>query len=202
MFPRQVLRAVREAVGDHVAVTAKLNMADGTPRGLWLEESLQVARWIQDDGSVDALELTGGSSLENPMYYFRGDAPIAEMSQIMPKPLRRAFTLVGGAFLHSYPYEEAYFLPFARQFREAVDLKLILLGGVSRLDTVHRAMAEGFEFVAMGRALLRQPELINQWRDGGGDSLCVHCNKCMPTIYRGTHCVLVAKDQRLGALPT
>jgi len=200
-FPRQVLQAVREAVGDHIAVTAKLNMADGTQRGLWLDESLQVGWWIEQDGSVDALELTGGSSLENPMYYFRGDAPIAEMSQIMPKPLRRAFTLVGGAFLHSYPYEEAYFLPFARQFREALDLQLILLGGVSTLDTVHRAMGEGFEFVAMGRALLRQPELINEWRAGGGDSLCVHCNKCMPTIYRGTHCVLVAKDQRLGTLP-
>jgi len=65
---------------------------------------------------------------------------------------------------------------------------------------VHRAMGEGFEFVAMGRALLRQPELVNEWRDGGGDSLCVHCNKCMPTIYRGTHCVLVAPDRRLGTL--
>jgi len=200
-FPRQVLVAVREAVGDRVAVTAKLNMADGTPRGLWLDESLQVGRWIAEDGSVDALELTGGSSLENPMYYFRGDAPIAEMSQIMPKPLRRAFTLVGGTFLHSYPYEEAYFLPFARQFREALDLPLILLGGVSTLDTVHRAMDEGFEFVAMGRALLRQPELVNEWRDSDSrDSLCVHCNKCMPTIYRGTHCVLVAPEDRLGAV--
>jgi len=200
-FPRQVLSAVRDAVGDEVAVTAKLNMADGTPRGLWLEESLQVGRWIEEDASVDALELTGGSSLENPMYYFRGDAPVAEMSQIMPKPLRRAFTLVGGAFLHSYPYEEAYFLPFARQFRQALDLPLILLGGVSTLDTVHRAMAEGFEFVAMGRALLRQPELVNEWRDSGRrDSLCVHCNKCMPTIYRGTHCVLVAPEDRLGTI--
>jgi hypothetical protein len=28
-------------------------------------------------------------------------------------------------------------------------------------------------------------------RDGiATESLCVHCNKCMPTIYRGTHCVL------------
>lgn len=198
-FPRQVLAAVRQAVGDGVAVTAKFNMADGTAKGLWLDESLQVARWIADDGSVDALELTGGSSLENPMYYFRGDAPIAEMSQIMPKPLRRPFTLVGGAFLHSYPYEEGYFLPFARQFRAALDLPLILLGGVSTLGTVHKAMAEGFEFVAMGRALLRQPELVDAWRAGdGGDSLCVHCNKCMPTIYRGTHCVLVAPEERLG----
>ncbi len=27
-------------------------------------------------------------------------------------------------------------------------------------------------------------------RDAGARSLCVHCNKCMPTIYRGTHCVV------------
>jgi hypothetical protein len=43
--------------------------------------------------------------------------------------------------------------------------------------------------------------LINEWRHGVADSLCVHCNKCMPTIYRGTHCVLVAPDERLGTLP-
>jgi len=23
------------------------------------------------------------------------------------------------------------------------------------------------------------------------EGLCIHCNKCMPTIYRGTRCVLV-----------
>jgi 2,4-dienoyl-CoA reductase-like NADH-dependent reductase (Old Yellow Enzyme family) len=53
-------------------------------------------------------------------------------------------------------------------------------------------MAEGFEFVAMGRALLREPDLVEKLRSGASrESLCVHCNKCMPTIYRGTRCVLV-----------
>jgi len=28
--------------------------------------------------------------------------------------------------------------------------------------------------------------------------LCIHCNKCMPTIYRGTHCVLVEPGKRPG----
>jgi hypothetical protein len=28
-------------------------------------------------------------------------------------------------------------------------------------------------------------------------SLCIHCNKCMPTIYSGTRCVLV--DDRPGS---
>lgn len=190
-FPRQVMRAVRAAVGDRIAVTAKVNMADGVPGGLWLDESVQVARWLAEDASVDAIELTGGSSLSNPMYTFRGEAPVAEMARYMPKLLRPGFRLVGGAFFHSYPYEEAYFLPYARQFRAALDIPLILLGGVSELATARRAMGEGFEFVAMARSLLRQPDLVNRWRQGwSAGSLCVHCNKCVPTIYRGTRCVL------------
>ncbi|HVC67943.1 MAG TPA: NADH:flavin oxidoreductase [Acidimicrobiales bacterium] len=198
-FPRQVLEAVREAVGGRMAVTAKLNMADGVPGGFWLDESVEVARWLEQDGTVDALELTGGSSLENPMYYFRGEAPVAEMAEIMPRPIRRAFKLVGGHFLHSYPFEEGYFLPYARQFRAALDLPLILLGGVGSMTTVRQAMDDGFEFVAMGRALLREPDLVHQWQAGEHrDSLCIHCNKCMPTIYRGTHCVLVPREEQLG----
>ena len=60
-------------------------------------------------------------------------------------------------------------------------------------------MAEGFDFVAMGRALLREPDLINRWKTGSqADALCVHCNKCMASIYAGTHCVLVPEGQRPG----
>jgi 2,4-dienoyl-CoA reductase-like NADH-dependent reductase (Old Yellow Enzyme family) len=189
---REIATAVRAAVGDRVAVLAKLNMADGVRGGLWLDESVEVGRMLERDGALDALELTAGSSLQNPMYLFRGEAPVAEMAQAMPKVIRPAFRLFGRAFLHEYPYEEAYLLPYARQFRAALDMPLVLLGGINRLETVHGALAEGFDFVAMGRALLREPELVNRWQKGAThESLCVHCNKCMATIYRGTRCVLV-----------
>jgi 2,4-dienoyl-CoA reductase-like NADH-dependent reductase (Old Yellow Enzyme family) len=191
-FPRAIATAVREAVGDRVAVLAKLNMADGVRGGLWLDESVPVARMLEDDGALDAIELTAGSSLQNPMYLFRGEAPVAEMARAMPKAIRPAFRLAGKAFLREYPYEEAYLLPYARQFRAALSMPLILLGGINRLDTVHGALAEGFELVAMGRALLREPDLLARWQKGDErESLCVHCNKCMATIYRGTRCVLV-----------
>lgn len=201
-FPRRVAEAVREAVGSSMAVLAKFNMVDGYRGGLWLDESLEAARLLQSDGTLDALVLTGGSSLRNPMYLFRGDAPIEEMAPAFPPPVRRAFRLVGGRLLHSYPFEEAYFLPFARQFRQSLSLPLVLLGGVSRLETVRQALSEGFELVAMARALLREPGLIARWQGGDGrPSLCVHCNKCVPTIYRGTHCVLVAPEERPGLRP-
>ncbi len=150
---------------------------------------------LEADGAIDALELTGGSSLANPMYLFRGEAPLREFGATLPPLTRLGFGLVGSRFLRAYPFEEAFFLPYARQFRAALDLPLILLGGIDRLDTMQRAMSEGFEFVAMARALLREPDLVNRLRDGRStESLCIHCNKCMPTIYSGTRCVLVDQD--------
>jgi 2,4-dienoyl-CoA reductase-like NADH-dependent reductase (Old Yellow Enzyme family) len=191
-FPRQVVLAVREAVGKDVAVTAKLNMADGVPGGFWLEESLEFARMLEEDGAIDALELTGGSSLSNPMYLFRGEVPLREFAATQPALLRIGLRAVGSRFLREYPFEEAYFLPYARQFLAALSMPLVLLGGVDRLDTVEGAVAEGFSFVAMARALLREPDLVSRWEKGvADDGLCIHCNKCMPTIYSGTRCVLV-----------
>jgi len=55
-------------------------------------------------------------------------------------------------------------------------------------------MAEGFAFVAMARALLREPDLLHRIRsDPQARSLCIHRNKCMPTIYTGTHCGLAPR---------
>jgi 2,4-dienoyl-CoA reductase-like NADH-dependent reductase (Old Yellow Enzyme family) len=191
-FPRRVVEAVRAAVGDDVAVTAKFNMADGVKRGLWLDESLPFARLLEKDGHLDALELTGGSSLLNGMYFFRGEVPMDEFIAAQPRMVGWGLRLFGRRIFPSYPFEEAFFLPFARQFREQLSMPLILLGGINELATVEQALAEGFEFVAMARALLREPDLPNKLRAGSSAAgLCVHCNKCVPTIYSGTRCVLV-----------
>jgi 2,4-dienoyl-CoA reductase-like NADH-dependent reductase (Old Yellow Enzyme family) len=189
---REVCAAVRDTVGPDGAVIAKLNMMDGVSGGLGVDESIEVARLLQSDGALDAIELTGGSSLQNPMFLFKGDAPIAELAASMRLPMRVALRLFGSRFMRTYPFEEGYFRPEARRVRAALDLPLILLGGINRLDTVYGAMADGFAFVALGRALLMEPDLIDRWRDDPSVAgSCTHCNRCMATIYRGTRCVLV-----------
>lgn len=191
-FPRRVVEAVREAVGPDMAVLAKFNMADGVRKGLWLEESLQVARMLETDGHLDALELTGGSSLLNGMYFFRGDVPLDEFIAVQPRAIRFPLRFYLPRIFPSYPFEEAFFLPLARQFRDALTMPLVLLGGINRRETIDEAMDEGFEFVAMARALLREPDLIDKMqRHESANGLCVHCNKCVPTVYTGTRCVLV-----------
>lgn len=190
-FPRQVVEAVRRAVGPRTAVYAKFNMADGVDGGLWLDESLQFAQLLEADGHLDALELTGGSSLLNGMYFFRGDVPMREFIAAQPRLVGLGLRLAGRRIFPSYPFEEGFFLPFAREFRAALSMPLILLGGINRLDTIETAMSEGFEFVAMARALLREPDLPRRLAAGQtAAGLCVHCNKCLPTIYSGTRCVL------------
>jgi 2,4-dienoyl-CoA reductase-like NADH-dependent reductase (Old Yellow Enzyme family) len=191
---RGLVTAVRRAVGDRIAVTAKLNMSDGVRGGISLDESLQTAKWLESDGGLDALELTAGSSLLNPLYLFRGDAPIKEFANAFKPPLRWGIRMTGKKFLREYPYREAYLMDQAKQFRAELRMPLILLGGITNRETMDLAMAEGFDFVAMGRALLAEPDLINRIRDDGPEhavrSACTHCNKCMATIYSHTHCVV------------
>jgi len=197
-FPREIVRAVRKAVGAKTALIAKLNMDDGVRGGFGPEESLRLALMLQDDDALDALELTGGSSLLNPMYLFRGPAPRREFAATLPPVMRFGFRIVGRALFRSYPFEEAYFRDTARAFKDALDVPVILLGGINQIGTIQSALDEGFGFVAMARALLSDPDLVNKLRDGRASaSPCDHCNKCLPTIYSGTQCLLPASNARL-----
>lgn len=189
---RGLVMAVRRAVRQQVAVTAKLNMTDGIRGGITVDEALTTARWLQDDGGLDAIELTAGSSLVNPMYLFRGDAPVKEFAAAFKPPLRWGIRMTGHRFFREYPYRDAYLLREARLFRAELTIPLILLGGITNRTTMDLAMAEGFEFVAMARALLAEPDLVNRIAAEGSQvrSACTHCNQCMATLYRRTHCVV------------
>ena len=96
--------------------------------------------------------------------------------------------------LRAWPFEEAFFLPAARQFRAELRMPLMLLGGVNKLDTMERAIESGFEFVAVGRALIREPDLLRRFQSGQAEEgLCTHCNRCVVEMDRGgTRCVLRA----------
>ena len=187
---RQVARAVRDEVGTEAAVTAKVSVGDGFRGGVTTDEGLEFARLLEADGHLDALQMSGGSSLMNPMYLFRGDVPLAEFAASMPPLVRIGMkTPMGRSFLKEYPFEEAFFWDRASHFRAELAMPLMLLGGINRADTMQHAMEAGFDFVVMGRALLREPDLVARLQSGAAESgVCIHCNQCMPTIYTGTRC--------------
>ena len=196
-LPRAALAAVRAAAGPSVAVTAKLNMLDGFRGGLSIDDGVEVARLLERDGTVDAIELTGGFTSRNPMFLMRGETPIGELIRQERSRIRRlGLQIAGRRMMRAVPFEEAFFLPHALQVRAAVSLPLILLGGITRLDTITHALAEGFEFVAMARALLREPDLPARMHQGVTDAAaCIPCNRCVVEMERGgTRCVFVPRE--------
>ncbi|NLG45213.1 NADH:flavin oxidoreductase [Gordonia sp. (in: high G+C Gram-positive bacteria)] len=207
-FAREVLEAVRNEVGDEAAVWAKLNMFDGVGKpgrgrggkpwsGTNLDDAVKYAELFEADGHLDAIEPTAGSSLLNPMYLFHGDVPLREFADAMAEPIRTGMKVGGRFFLKRYPYHDTYLLPLARELRQAISMPMILLGGVTDRASMQTAMDEGFDFVAMGRGLLREPDLpLLIQADPNAKSKCVHCNLCMPTIYSQTRCPI-----RTGEVP-
>jgi 2,4-dienoyl-CoA reductase-like NADH-dependent reductase (Old Yellow Enzyme family) len=192
-FPRRVVQAVRAAAGRDVAVWAKLNMEDGFTTGLTVEDGLAVARMLESDGALDALQLTGGHTTKTPMFLMRGASPLVELFGREKNRLRRmALTFGAKLMMKNYPFEEAFFMPLARRFRAAVRLPLMLLGGVNQQATMEAALGEGFELLALGRALIRQPDLVRRIAAGDFDgSLCTHCNRCVAYVgHAPTTCPL------------
>lgn len=68
---REIAARVREVVGDRLGLIAKVNMDDGLPGSIWLDEALRTVQLLDGDAMLDAIELTQGSSVYKPMYLFR-----------------------------------------------------------------------------------------------------------------------------------
>ncbi len=191
-FPLEVVDAVRVAVGDGVPVICKINLDDGFKGGLTIEESVILARELEKAG-VDLLVLSGGFTSKTPFYLMRGDVPLWRMIKAERQwQHKAAFAVFGKFVIGKYRFEENFFLPLARKIREAVQMPLAYLGGVVSARGIEQIIAEGFDMVAIGRALIHDPDFIlNVAKDPGHVSGCTHCNICVAEMDRnGVRCVI------------
>ena len=191
-LPLAVVERVRAAVPPGFPILAKTNLRDGFRGGLDLAESIGVAQRLEAAG-VNGLVLSGGFTSRTPFYLFRGPRPLKEMIDVEKSwPQKLALRLFGRYIIREYPFTELFFLEDARRIRQAVSMPLVLLGGILSLDNLDVAMREGFDFVAMGRALIADPDLIHRMQRGETTrSRCTSCNKCVAEMDRhGVRCVL------------
>jgi len=191
-LPLAVLRRVREQLGPGFPILAKTNLRDGFRGGLEVAESVEIGRALEREGA-DAIVPSGGFTSRNAFYMLRGGVPIQGMAEVEEsRAMRLAIRLFGPLRIRAVPFEELFFLPEARALRAAVRLPLVLLGGARSLDAVERALGEGFDFVALGRALIADPDLPARWARGErARSRCTSCNECVVEMDRGgVRCVL------------
>lgn len=185
-FMQQVMNEVMEAAADKTAVLVKMNMRDGFTGGMELDESLQVAEELQRLGT-HALVLSGGFVSRAPMYVMRGHMPVKTLSQHMNNKLMSCFVrLIGKQLVPSVPFTENYFLNDAKVFRKQLSIPLVYVGGILSKENIDEALNEGFEAVAIARALIRNPDFIQQLLDEKlKHSSCDTCNHCIAVMYNG-----------------
>lgn len=183
-FMEMVMEEVIKAAGNDMAVLVKMNMRDGFRGGMELDESLQVARKLQELGA-NALVLSGGFVSKAPMYVMRGEMPIRTMTYYMTCWwLKYGVRLVGKYMIPSVPFREAYFLEDALKFREALDIPLVYVGGLVSRQKIEEVLNHGFEAVQMGRALLNEPDFVNRMRrEENARCNCRHSNYCIARMY-------------------
>lgn len=184
-FMDQVMEEVMKAAGNDMAVLVKMNMRDGFKGGMELDESLQVAKRLVEDGA-QALVLSGGFVSKAPMYVMRGEMPIQSMTHYMKCWwLKYGVRMVGKWMIPTVPFQEAYFLEDALKFRQEIThIPLVYVGGLVSREKIDEVLNEGFEFVQMGRALLNEPGLVNRMRaEEKARCNCGHSNYCIARMY-------------------
>jgi 2,4-dienoyl-CoA reductase-like NADH-dependent reductase (Old Yellow Enzyme family) len=168
-FILEVYRAVRHATGADFPITARLGLADVVPGGLVLSDGLAIARQLAAEG-LDGLEVTYGvmtSYRENIRPY----TGVGRLRAIADGMLHRSF---------SRPVAEAYYRPFARAAKAAIDIPVILVGGVRSTQVMDDVVRSGdADFLALARPFVREPDLVNKIAQGRrGTVACVSCNIC------------------------
>jgi len=137
-----------------------------------------------DRGGIDALICSGGTSSFNPMLYFRGDTLDKGMLEVETNPIARfGLKVMGKKLFRYYPYEELYFLEGAKRVRDKVNCQMVYIGGCTDLNSLENVMREGFDFVQLGRPLIKDPAFVNNaMADRNYQNGCTHCNKCAALI--------------------
>jgi 2,4-dienoyl-CoA reductase-like NADH-dependent reductase (Old Yellow Enzyme family) len=191
-YPALVLRRVLDAVGRDMGVVCKFSVTDGVRGGNTAVDGAAVARVLEREGA-HLLVLSAGMNVESITTMFGSSFPKENRA-------RPANALVAAAMMiqqftepANVQFREMYLLEHSRQVRAAVRMPLAYLGGLKSLASVERVLAEGFDAVALGRALICEPDLPRRFETGAATaSQCTSCNRCVAMMYTpgGTSCVL------------
>ena len=119
------------------------------------------------------------------MYVMRGAMPIKVFAYYIENKLMKFFVrLFGNYLVREVPFQETYFLDDALKFREHLNLPLIYVGGLVSYEKINEVLNRGFEFVAIARALIKDPDFIKKLRQNElSRSECDICNYCIAVMY-------------------
>jgi 2,4-dienoyl-CoA reductase-like NADH-dependent reductase (Old Yellow Enzyme family) len=185
-FMREVLTAVKDSLPPHMALIVKMNSYDGFKAGISFEEGIETAKMIEACGA-DAIVVSGGFVSKAPMYVLRGSMPVKIMAHSIKDPIKKFFvSLIGDKLIETVPFEEGYFMKDALKIQNSIQIPVILVGGMNSNEIIQKAFDNGFKMIALARALIINPNFVNDLRNEWVDkSACTICNYCIAKMYSG-----------------
>jgi 2,4-dienoyl-CoA reductase-like NADH-dependent reductase (Old Yellow Enzyme family) len=190
-FPVSVIEHVRESVGQGYPVLIKMNCEDGFKGGLYLEEAVEAARSFEKAGA-SMLIPSCGFTARTSFHMLRGNVPIWEYirseNNLMVK---LGMELFGRFIVREEPFKELFLLEQAKRIKAAVNIPVAYIGGVCSLADMKKVMNEGFEFIQIGRASIKDPDAVRKMISGEVNRVeCDHCNKCVAAMaVQGVSCM-------------
>ena len=205
-FAREVVGAIRKKVGPDFHLQMKIsavehhNVLEFFPSkkraGNTLEDSVQVCKWLAEDG-VDAIHVSSGSSFPHPTNP-PGDLPLevavrtydimassgsrtfenykSFRSRLLGPFLRRAWIKARGETI------EGINLEAAEAIKTAVPVPVLCTGGFQTASVIRGAIEAGrCDGVTIARPLIANNDLVRMFSAGKDrpDEPCTYCNKCL-----------------------
>ena len=160
-FCREVISAVRDAVGSDGILGLRIPGDELIEGGLELEEMKAVARAVESDGKLDYLNVIAGTNMDR----------LLRAEHWPPTPARH------GLFVH-----------LAAGIRSAVELPVFTVGRITDPVQAEQILANGdADMVGMTRAHVADPDLIAKLREGRLEDIrpCVGANVCIRNGLEG-----------------
>lgn len=153
-FPKMVINAVREGIGEDMILEFRMSAEDGVPEGMRIEDMVEFCKEI--DGLVDIIHVSNGLKWAGNQTQTFSDL----------------FDEHGVNVAHAAKVKAA-----------VTKSKVAVIGGINDPAFADQIIADGkADFVELGRQGFADPEFPNKAFSGKEDSIrkCVRCFNCYP----------------------
>jgi 2,4-dienoyl-CoA reductase-like NADH-dependent reductase (Old Yellow Enzyme family) len=208
-FVLDIVRAIRTRVGDDFHLQMKISVQENNdavaffnkgPSGNSVEESIQVCKWLEEEG-VDAIHVSTGSFFPHPRNPAGSDLPVEDLAQTYDAMIsggdaafrtyrlfRHFPDLVRRQWNEAAPPAdsiEGFNLSDARRVKAAVSVPVICTGGFQTASVIAAALERGdCDAVSIARPLVANPDLVEVFQRGQNraERPCTFCNKCLANV--------------------
>ena len=174
-FALETLARIREGVGDEFPIFCRISGDEFVPGGSSLAEAKVFAKLLEK-GGADCIDVSAG---------------VLESAERTVPPMA---------------VEHGCNVGLAEEIKRQVNIPVICVGRIKNLEEAERILQrKSADLIAMGRALIADPELPRKARMGEDVRPCIGCNQgCIDRLYNGMAitCLVNARVGREHQIPS